>query len=270
MYLDTFHHCIVMVSDGVSSPLCRTWSWSSWLSGPCPPSYSTWAPKSSRSLLERGSDSPWSSLRPMTPHPHPQPVAPHHPYPYCSGSTGWSCHLSTRWDLHLVMGSLLKLYSIVMLRPPSDLMGQSCNSAVITVSLSSDTGGFPVHVHAADRQHVPDVHRRLPHWLTAAAKGRTTEPHDTSPHRAPSPGQRLSVLRVSPQNSIAIVPLVMYVSGLACSLLMKPVSRLLGISVSLILTLCYCCCASLCCRGKRKMRTGGTTFSWLQRINYVS
>ncbi|KAG7279405.1 hypothetical protein CRUP_024224, partial [Coryphaenoides rupestris] len=40
-----------------------------------------------------------------------------------------------------------------------------------------------------------------------------------------------------PKNSIAIVPLVMYVSGLACSLLMKPVSRLVGISVTYLLGL---------------------------------
>lgn len=37
---------------------------------------------------------------------------------------------------------------------------------------------------------------------------------------------------LSPQNFIAIIPLVMYVSGFVCSLVMKPISKLIGISVS--------------------------------------
>lgn len=40
---------------------------------------------------------------------------------------------------------------------------------------------------------------------------------------------------LSPQNFIAIIPLVMYVSGFVCSMAMKPVSKLIGISVSLYL-----------------------------------
>ncbi|XP_028260156.1 major facilitator superfamily domain-containing protein 12 [Parambassis ranga] len=46
-----------------------------------------------------------------------------------------------------------------------------------------------------------------------------------------------------PKNFIAIIPLVMYVSGFVCSLAMKPVSKVIGISmtylVGLLLVLCF-------------------------------
>ncbi|XP_035811969.2 major facilitator superfamily domain-containing protein 12 [Amphiprion ocellaris] len=40
-----------------------------------------------------------------------------------------------------------------------------------------------------------------------------------------------------PKNFIAIIPLVMYVSGFVCSLLLKPVSRLIGVSITYLVGL---------------------------------
>ena len=46
---------------------------------------------------------------------------------------------------------------------------------MITFPVSAfEPGGFPVHVHQTDSQHVSDLHLVLPHLLTDVTKGKAT------------------------------------------------------------------------------------------------
>lgn len=101
--------------------------------------------------------------------------------------------------------------------------------------------GFPVHVHQTNSQLISDLHLSLPHQLTDATKGKPTHTLTGKTYYVASVGEMsylaiyILISLLSPQNFIAIIPLVMYVSGFVCSMAMKPVSKLIGISVSLYL-----------------------------------
>lgn len=93
-----------------------------------------------------------------------------------------------------------------------------------------EPGGFSVHVHQTNSQLVSDLHLRLPHQLTDVTKGKATL--FILSHYVASVCEILLISCFSPQNFIAIIPLVIYVSSFVCSLVMKPVSKRISISVS--------------------------------------